>query len=262
MDTEIRRDAIQEIVAREGHARLINLSEQFGVAPVTIHRDLDHLANLGLLERVRGGARSIGPENPVIKSDYHYRHGHAAAKKQAIALRALREIPEGSTVFLDSSTSVEALAALLDTAEGPSLTVVTNSPAIAFRIHAPSVHVIVTPGELDQQLRAITGRWTAEFLSSLNISTAFVSAAGITPAGLMTTQRELAEVIKAAFARSQRHVALVDSSKFDIPALISMAPLDALDLMITDNGIDAAVHQRYLDAGVPLVVESGEGSEL
>ncbi|HEX7835211.1 MAG TPA: hypothetical protein VF479_07055, partial [Pseudolysinimonas sp.] len=84
-----------------------------------------------------------------------------------------------------------------------------------------------------------------------------VSSAGLTENGLMTTQRELAEVIKAAFAQSARHVALLDSGKFDVSALIAMAPLDSLDLIVTDEDIDPAVADRYLKLGIDVAVASG-----
>jgi DeoR/GlpR family transcriptional regulator of sugar metabolism len=187
-------------------------------------------------------------------SDYLLRRDQAVEQKGKIAARALLEIQDGATVFFDSSTSVLALALNLEDTASRGITVVTNSPSIAYRIHAPYAHVIVAPGELDQSLRAITGRWTAEFLSTLSFTTAFVSAAGITiDGGLMTAQRELAEVTRSVFARAERHVGLIDSSKFDTSGLISMGGLDELDLVITDDDIDDSTFDRYRAAGLPLI---------
>ena len=55
------------------------------------------------------------------------------------------------------------------------LTLVTSSPAIAYEMQAEPVHVVVAPGELDQHMRMLAGRWTVEFLSQLNFDVAFVS---------------------------------------------------------------------------------------
>lgn len=254
MDTFSRRAGIVEAVEREGYVRLQTLSQQYGVAPVTIHRDLDYLVAQGRIQRVRGGARPAA-SSPNVHTDYAMRSRNAIEKKEALAGRALEEIPDGSTIFFDSSTTVEALARRLERESTKSLTVVTNSPAIAFRMHAAFVHVIVVPGELDQSLKAITGRWTAEFLDHLNFQAAFMSAAGLTlDSGMMTTQRELAEVAKTVFARASRRIALIDSSKFDTRALISMAPLEAIDLVITDDGLPDAVAAKYRATGLNLVV--------
>ncbi|TFB55974.1 DeoR/GlpR family DNA-binding transcription regulator [Cryobacterium tagatosivorans] len=258
MDTSLRRASIREVVDRDGYAKLNSLSELFGVAPVTIHRDLDYLVTEGVLERVRGGARSLSGLHHEIRTDFNLRRSQVIEQKRAIARRALDEIPDGATVFFDASTTVLELALELEQDASRSLTIVTNSPAIAFMLHAPYIRVIVTPGEVDQSLRAITGLWTAEFLGGLSLDTAFVSAAGLTVSGgLMTTQRELAEITKTVFARSERRIALVDSTKFDAPALLSMAPLGQLDLVITDAEMLSSVEKKYVDGGLPLVRAPG-----
>jgi DeoR/GlpR family transcriptional regulator of sugar metabolism len=252
MDITRRRDQIKEAIERDGYVRLSSLSEQFGVAPVTIHRDLDYLEAEGVVERVRGGART--PEQHVARSEYSIRLDQAIAQKNEIAARALAEIPDGATVFMDASTTVMALARQLEREPGRGLTVVTNSPAIAHEILAPFVHVIVLPGELNQSLRAITGRWTAEFLDELTFNVAFVSAAAISlDQGLMTTQRELAEVTRAAFPRASRRVALVDSTKFTASALMTMAPIEQVDLLITDHGLPEQTIEEYRAAGINIV---------
>jgi DeoR/GlpR family transcriptional regulator of sugar metabolism len=253
VDIARRRDQIKEAVAREGYVRLSSLSEQFGVAPVTIHRDLDYLESEGIVERVRGGARTPG-EQHVVRSEYSIRRRQALDQKNEIAERALAEIPDGATIFLDASTTVMALARRLEREPGRGITVVTNSPAIAHEILAPFVHVIVLPGELNQSLRAITGRWAAEFLDQLSFNAAFVSAAAISvEQGLMTTQRELAEMTRAAFARASRRIALVDSTKFSASALMTMAPLDQVDLLITDTGLPSETLDEYRAAGIDIV---------
>lgn len=251
MDASRRRDSILEALGRDGYVRLSSLSEQLNVAPVTIHRDLDFLESEGALERIRGGARSVSQR--TIRTDYETRQAQMVPEKASIAQRALREVPDGSSIFLDSSTTVLELGKTLAREPGRGLTIVTNSPALAFQLEAPHIHVVVLPGELNQSLRAITGRWTAEFLDQISISVAFVSAAGFTAEkGLMTTQRELAEVTKAAFSRANRKVALVDSSKFGVSALVSMAAPDELDLVITDDKLPADVLTSYRAAGLHL----------
>lgn len=254
MDASRRRDSILEALQRDGYVRLSSLSEQLQVAPVTIHRDLDFLESEGALKRIRGGARSIGGGHRTIRTDYETREAQMQPEKASIALRAMEEIPDGSTIFLDSSTTVLELGKNLAREPGRGLTIVTNSPAVAFQIMAPHIHIVVLPGELNQSLRAITGRWTAEFLEQVSISVAFVSAAGFTQEkGLMTTQRELAEVTRAAFARADHRVALVDSSKFGVSALVTMAAPAQVDLVITDEKLPRDVLQRYRAAGIDLI---------
>lgn len=259
LDADGRRESMQEFIDKAGFVRLADLSEQFGVSPITVHRDLDYLASLGAIERVRGGARSAGGPRHEIRTDFNLRRVQMAEAKVVIARRALQEIPDRATVFLDSSTTVLALATALAGTRGKGLTLVTNSPAIAYQLQEPSTHILVIPGDVNQSLRAITGEWATEFLRGLTIDVAFVSAAGIEAGeGIMTTQRSLAELTKTAFERSARHVALIDSSKFDTPALITMASFDQVDLIITDDGITDDTVDRYGAAGARIAIGYGD----
>src|SRR5258706_4254484 len=95
-----------------------------------------------------------------------------------------------------------------------SITIVTNSPAIAYELHESTIHLVVTPGEVDQVMRLISGGWTEDFLSRLHFQAAFISAAGLSlERGLTTTRQSLAGTLKAARAVSQRTVALTESTQ-------------------------------------------------
>jgi DNA-binding LacI/PurR family transcriptional regulator len=51
-----RRERILDELRRTGSVRVVDLARQFGVAALTIRRDIGHLADRGLLTRVHGGA--------------------------------------------------------------------------------------------------------------------------------------------------------------------------------------------------------------
>jgi DeoR/GlpR family transcriptional regulator of sugar metabolism len=164
-------------------------------------------------------------------------------------------VEDGTTVFVDASSTGLALVHQLELAPPRQLTLVTNSPAIALGVTAESIHVIVTPGELDQHIRVLTGRWTVDFLAELNVATAFISAAGITlEHGLTTSRKAVADTLNAAVAAAAQTVALVDSTKFRRASLLTVTSAQALDLVITDDGLDALAIDEFRQAGVKLVV--------
>ncbi len=114
--------------------------------------------------------------------------------------------------------------------------------------------MIVTPGEVDQNLRMIGGRWAAEFLAELNFDVAFISAAGLSlDAGLTTTRRALADTLNAAREVSARTVGLIDASKFRRSSLLSIAPAQELDAIVVDRRLDQETFAEYRAAGVSLV---------
>jgi DeoR/GlpR family transcriptional regulator of sugar metabolism len=260
MPADLRRTGILERIQRNGGASVRELALEFAVSPITVHRDLERLAADGLVERVHGGARPAGSRSTRLQvaTDWVKRLRQAVPEKEAIAARAAELVEDGSTIFVDSSTTCLALARHLERHPPHALTLVTNSPAIALQLHAQSIHVVVTPGEVDQTLRMIGGRWAVEFLGGLNIETAFVSAGGVTlEQGLTTTRRSLADTLHAAAASSKRTIGLIDSTKFGLSALLSIARLDELDAVIVDDGLPRETVEAYEEAGVNLIVASG-----
>jgi DeoR family fructose operon transcriptional repressor len=259
---ESRRAAILELLARDGQVLTSELARRFGVALVTVHRDLQFLSEAGELQRVHGGARTKDRGQAMPLTDWTARLGRRRAEKAQIARLAVTRIGEGSTVFIDASSTCLAVAHEIGRRPPAALTVVTNSPVIAAEFHEESVHVVITPGEVDQNLRLIAGPWTVEFLEGLRFQHAFVSAAGLTlQQGLATTRRPLADVIRAAHASALHVHALIDSSKFGVPAMVSMLDPREVDEVIVDDQLPDDVREEYLRSGVAVAVATDRADE-
>jgi DeoR/GlpR family transcriptional regulator of sugar metabolism len=258
MPPALRRAQILERIQRDGGVSVAELARDHAVSQVTVHRDLEQLAREGLVERVHGGARVARPAGgvlPLIATAWGQRVEQASAAKAAIAAHAAAMVAPGSTIFLDASSTALALARRLMEEPPNELTLVTNSPAIAYEISAEPMHVVVCPGELDQHMRMIAGRWTVEFIGDLNFDTAFVSAAGLTiDAGLTTSRRPLADLVNAARAAAGRTVGLIDATKFGRASLVTIAAAQDLDVIVTDDGLRDAVVEEHRAAGVRLEI--------
>jgi len=253
----LRRAQILERIQRDGGVSVAELARDHAVSAITVHRDLEQLAREGLVERVHGGARSIRGLGtlPLIATAWNQRVEQAASAKTAIAGHAAAMVAPSSTIFLDASSTALALARRLMDDPPNELTLVTNSPAIAYEVMAEPMHVVVCPGELDQHMRMLAGRWTVEFIGDLNFDTAFVSAAGLTlDAGLTTSRRPLADVVNAARAAAGRTVGLIDSTKVGRSSLVSIAPAEELDVIVSDDGLEDDVVEQYRAAGVRLEI--------
>lgn len=255
----LRRSSIMDRIRRDGAVGVGDLARELEVSPATIHRDLRLLAEEGLVERVHGGAR-LSDNERATRTAWASRRSRNAPAKAQIAQKALEWIENGSTVFIDASTTCAALSTALAASSVESLTLVTNSPAIAGEFDHEGVHLIVTPGEVDQNLRMIGGRWTVEFLGQLNFATSFISAIGVTPeAGLSTAQRNIADVLRAVRAASRRTVALVDSSKYGVRSLLPVVALDELDALIIDADLPEENRAELRESGGRLEI-AGAGA--
>jgi DeoR/GlpR family transcriptional regulator of sugar metabolism len=252
---ELRRLQILAEVRRNGGASISQLAREFSVSPVTVHRDLEVLAGEGLVTRIRGGARAVDDYTRSVETDFMKRVRQNPAGKYVIAAHALTQIPDGSTIFIDHSTSSQALARQLERRPPKALTIVTNSPAVAYELHESSIHLVVTPGEVDQVMRLISGGWTEDFLSRLHFQVAFLSSAGLSlERGLTTTRQSLAGTLRAARAVSQRTVALIDSTKVGRDSLLTIFTAQEPEEIITDDGVPPERVAEYRAAGVNLVV--------
>ena len=78
--------------------------------------------------------------------------------------------------------------------------------------------------------------------------------------GLTTARRPLADVVNAARASAERSVGLIDATKFGRASLLSIAPAQELDAIVTDAELPAAVAQQYRAAGVRLEIANPEES--
>jgi DeoR family fructose operon transcriptional repressor len=252
---ELRRREILAKVRRNGGASVSELAREHSVSPVTIHRDLEVLANDGLVGRIHGGARAVDSTVPHVETDFMKRVRQNPAGKYMIAAHALKEIGDGATIFIDHSTSCLALARQVEQHPPKALTIVTNSPAIGFQLHENAIHLVVTPGEVDQTMRLISGGWTEEFISRLHFQMAFVSSAGLSlERGLTTTRQSLAGTLRAARAVSEWTVALIDSTKVARDSLLTIFRAQELDEIITDEGAAKEMVDTYRAAGVNMVV--------
>ena len=251
-----RRAQILNRIVRSGGVTIGEVARAHDVSPLTAHRDLEQLAREGLVERVHGGARALDQPRtrPMHSTAWDHRIAQAPERKAAIAQHASTLVPESATVFLDASSTALAMAMALAEAPPPELTVVTNSPMIAAGLFDDAIHVVVCPGELDHQMRAINGQWTVEFISQLRFDMAFVSGAGITlEAGLTTSRGPISDALNAARAASRSTVALVDATKFGRASLVTIAPASDFELVITDENLARDVAEEYRAAGVRLV---------
>ncbi len=82
---------------------MVELATLLDVSDITIRRDLDELARIGLIDRVRGGARRLspkGPEPPVVQ-----RQMVQLAEKQAIGQAAVSLVNNGDVIAILSGST-------------------------------------------------------------------------------------------------------------------------------------------------------------
>jgi len=155
--TAERRQVILEQLAREGKLVAVELSSALRVSPDTVRRDLQELAEAGLLRRVHGGA--LPPAVGALP--YAARRDQAPAAKAAIARETCRLLHSGQVIILDAGTTTLEVARHLP--QDLRATIITNSPPIAVALaEHPTVEVTMLGGRLEKDARATVGAATID----------------------------------------------------------------------------------------------------
>jgi len=235
VSTTERDERILGLLGDAGRVEIAVLAERFEVSEMTVRRDLDRLAGLGRLRRVRGGAVAIGPE-PFAR-----RFARNAVAKDRIADKLVDLVGDGGAIALDASTTVQRLASRL---QGVSnLIVLTNGPDTFFALQdVAGVTAILTGGMLDRRTGGLVGPVAARSTADLAARCAFVSATALAP-GVGSTEQTLedADAKLALVAAASSVVLAVDHAKLGHHAAARCLTLDRVDVLVTD--LDPADHR-------------------
>lgn len=238
---------ITEAVRDAGRLGVAELAGLTGASEMTVRRDLEVLAEQGVLERYRGGARSLllrGEEPP-----FALREQEGLAAKRRIAAAAAGLIADGESVVVDSGTTCLEVARAL---EHRRLTVMPLSlHAVNALSAAPQVTLLVPGGRPRPGELALTGPLTTASLAALRFDTAVIGCCGLTAAdGLTAYDLDDAAVKRAAIGSARRVIAVADAAKLSRTALAFVAAADALHAVVTDDAAPDTETDMIAAAGV------------
>ncbi len=251
-----RRAKILELLQRHGAMSMHELASALASSASTIRRDLDYLAENHGVERTHGGAHRPGHLlGTTFEPDYEIGRHTREQQKLAIGRAAADLIHDGASVFFDSSTTVLEVAKAL-TARGTEITAITNDLNIALHLaQAASVRIIVPGGTVRLRSYTLFGDPGHTFLASLHVDVALLGIHSLADGLLSDSSVEIAQSKRATLNASRRSFLLADASKFSAPrSFLTVAPLAAIDVLVTDDGITDDERRAVVEAGVTLHV--------
>jgi DeoR/GlpR family transcriptional regulator of sugar metabolism len=248
-DIESRRRAVLARVLEAGEIGIEQLADEFAVSLMTMHRDLDELAQRRLLGKLRG--RAVSLPTVTMETASRLRADVQTAEKTVIAEAALDQLPPHGTLLMDDSTTLFPLARRLD--ECGRYTVATNSIGLA-RIVAETKgsEVILLGGRYQGTFDATTGVEVLRAVQRLHADVAFMSAVAVSNGRLYHPIQDFAAIKEVMIEAAERHVLLVDSSKFGRRSTHAHGDVRAYDLVITDEATPRAEADAVRELGVPL----------
>ena len=245
-----RRQKMLLIINQQGTATITQLSDQFAVSEMTIHRDLKFLESSGRVQKTYGG---VVANQAIIETEYERRRRTNIEAKQMIGKEAAKLIDNGDTIIVDGSTS--CLAMLPELANKNNLTVFVTGVNACLTLSAfPNIELHCTGGMVQEGTDWFVGATTIEVLKSIHADKCFISAACIYPQfGIMDPIQTISEVKKQIVSAANEVIVLADHSKFGRVTKFQVLSFNEIDLIITDAEKDSPCVKEIIEQGVEIL---------
>lgn len=256
-----RQEMIIDILNQKKVVKNTELAQLFKTSNLTIRRDLDALADRGLVRRVYGGAvlqqepEPIQPR-PTADTTAELRH----SRRTAIAKAAVDMVREGDRIHLGYGTTVVEIARQLR--QFRQLSVVTGSLTAAFQLINTNHDVYVLGGQLHHDERNLSGNYATNMARDFHTNIAILPCGGLSAEyGVMSDFLPAAELGRVAVKNADKTVLVCSSKNIDRTTFHTVCPVSAVDVIITDDGITAEQKESLEKCGVEILVVSGEAEE-
>ena len=262
MSRQSRLDSLLELVVERGDISVDAAAEVLKVSVATIRRDLDTLAERQLVNRTHGGATATAGS---FRLPISYKIAKGDEVKKQIAAKAASLVSRYQVVGINGGTTTtevaRALAASPEFAPGepgeqPALTVVTNALNIATELTVRhQIKIVVTGGVARPQSYELTGPYAEAVLNEVMIDIAFLGIEAFdVQSGAGARHEDEARVNRQIAARAKKVIIVSDSSKFQKSSFAVISPVDEIDMIITDSGLDSRIRKGLERAGVEVVI--------
>jgi DeoR family glycerol-3-phosphate regulon repressor len=252
MNSNPRQLKLLAAVQAHGTMTVEALAEQLGVTLQTVRRDVQRMADEGLLARFHGGVRL--PGSTIENIAHQQRVTLHAGGKAAIARAVAREVPNGCSLLINIGTTTEAIARELLGHKG--LRVITNNLNVATILSPnPDCEVIVAGGVVRARDLGIIGEPAIDFIRQFKVDIALIGISGIEADGSLRDfdYREV-KVAQTIIEHSREVWLAADQSKFHRAAMVELATLAQVDRLFTDQPPPEPFPKLLADAGVRCVV--------
>lgn len=251
---EERREYILNLVNRTGSIKAYDIAKTLDVSEITIRRDLIKLSKKGLLRRTYGGAMknfSVGHE---MKFDIQ--KDKFITEKRKIALAALDMIEENDVVLIEAGTTGYQIA--MNLSGKLNLTIVTNSCDIALMASKinPDFKIILCGGVLNTDTHALIGPIADWTFKNIFVDKAFIGISGLdVEKGITAADHIEAQTKKNIINCTKQVIALADHSKIGHISMNFIAPIETIDVFITDGETDNKVIEKLKSLNIEVITK-------
>ncbi|MCK7614991.1 DeoR/GlpR family DNA-binding transcription regulator [Roseibium sediminicola] len=231
---EARLQQLRDAVAKHKCLHVRDAAELLDVSEMTIRRDV--YENAEILQFL--GGHIVFADAGLHRPPYDLAHAaelNEPAKRAACAA-CVPHLKSEETLFVDCGTTLPHLINLIP--NDMELTIICYALNIAdMVVRKPKIKLVMLGGVYHAPTASFYPAEEDHLLGSFAINRAYISAAGVDrQLGVTCTTFREAALKRAAMARSQEKVLVVDKSKFGQVKAAAFAHLTDFDMLVTEEG--------------------------
>ena len=239
-DISSRQHSIMGFIREHGSVQVDELSAYLQVTPQTIRRDLNHLYELELVQRVHGGAVI---KDSVENLGYGARKILMAAEKAEIARLTAEIIPDNSSMYINIGTTTERVAEFL--VDRSDMLVITNNINVASTLWpSRGIEVMIAGGLTAPRRNCRLCSMSPGPGATFKLDYAVIGCSAIDGSGEFYDYdlREV-RITQAIIGHARSVIMVTDSTKLERNASVIVGNLADIDTLVIDDGIS----DRFID---------------
>ncbi|MGI0117524.1 glucitol operon DNA-binding transcriptional repressor SrlR [Zooshikella sp. RANM57] len=253
MSAETRRDNLVQYLQAHGRTKVKDLAEHFNITGATIRSDLRYLEKKNLIIRRYGGAEAVTKPLPEDRS-MDEKTALNLNIKQRIGAKAAELVNDGDSIILDSGSTTLQMVPWL--AERVALTIMTNSLHIMNEAATlkSDMTLLMPGGTFRPRSASFHSQLAEQAVRAFTFDKLFIGADGFDIEQGTTTFNEAYQVSQAMCEAARKTIVVTDSSKFGRKTPNVVIPIDKIDILITDTGINDADYQALQQHNVQVIL--------
>ncbi len=248
MQTKNRRKSVLEELQKNKSVSISKLAAQLDVSSVTIRRDLNRLAEQGIVTLLHGGA--VLNEGTAAITSVMVREKRLLTEKSHIAAFCAELIKEGNSVYIDCGSTPKSIAeAVMDK---KNIVVLSHSLAVMNVLaNAKDIQLISVPGVYIAAKKGFYGQLALEFISNFQLDIAFLGVGGLNlESGLTGPDIDDAQIKKVLIKKAKKKVIAVDHTKIGKEYFVKACDISDVDMLVTDKQADLHMIEKIRRMGV------------
>lgn len=254
-----RQEEILQVLTEDGLVAVSTLAKQLGVSGWTVRRDLERMAREGIVKRQHGLALLATPYPVPPFDSFEKRSREDLVTKRRIGRVAAQLLKPNQYVVIGAGTTTTHVARELASLDHKPMHITTNALNIAMELAlCPNLQVTCTGGDVRSDHYTLTGPVAERALRSHYYDVAVIGVSGLTEREGLTVNNQLDCIaLQLMIEQSRRLIVVIDSSKIGRVNYVHLAPLDRIDVLVTDRAAPSAFCRILSENGVEIIsVES------